>query len=208
MSSLSVQDLLELEHVPTEEQLTLQTIALFYKEHLCNQVVHYKVRHTVSTIKLHFRTFDLPHLLGIHRIVNGSANRGTKGFPALISGATTLDALKKVNSGGYYSTIDRILHFPFLYQLIRKPECIIFNPQALGRNSSIDAEFMIYNVFSGRYLNLGIKKEKSTDLYVPVTFVERKAVYGGMKRVIVDEISFIAKQEEKEQRSGIGSQRP
>ncbi len=88
---LSVRDLLDLREVPEEEDLTLQTIALFFEEYLCGRIFHYKVRHKVQDIKLHFKTTDLPHLLGIHSIKTGSEYRGKKGFPALKSGAITLE---------------------------------------------------------------------------------------------------------------------
>ncbi|MDH6374905.1 hypothetical protein M2444_006769 [Paenibacillus sp. PastF-3] len=186
--TLSIQDLLVLKELPSEEQISLDIMAIFFKEHLCNRLFHYKIRDKRRDIRLHLRTFDLPHLLGIHKMLSGSSYRGSKGFPALASGELTLEMLKKANIGAYDSTIQRILHFPFLYQLMYKPQFIIFNPKVA--RSMIEAEFMLYNAFSGRYLHLGIKKEKSTDLYVPVTFLERKNVYPGMKMVVVDELEI------------------
>lgn len=79
---------------------------------------------------------------------------------------------EKANLGGYERTIYRIWHFPFLHKLLHQPSFIIFNPQLA--QSMIDAEFMLYNIFSGRYIHLGIKKEDNSDFYVPVTFLERK----------------------------------
>lgn len=60
---LSVHELIDLEELPSEEQLTLQTIAQFYEEHLCNLIFHYKIRHKKRAIRLHFRSFDLPHVV-------------------------------------------------------------------------------------------------------------------------------------------------
>ncbi|MCH6190967.1 hypothetical protein MKN04_25545 [Paenibacillus polymyxa] len=54
----------------------------------------------------------------------------------------------------------------------------------------IDAEFMLYNIFSGRYIHLGIKKEDNSDFYVPVTFLERKTPYQGMTVVKIDDIDI------------------
>ncbi|AOZ94846.1 hypothetical protein PNBC_12760 [Paenibacillus crassostreae] len=187
--SLSVQDLLTLKELPSEDDLTLQLLAFFYEEHICHQIFHYKIRDKRRDIQLRFKTIDLPHLLGIHKIKTGSGYRGKRGFPELKNGNITLDLLKSANIGGYESTIHRILHFPFLYQLIHAPTFIIFNPHIA--RSMIDAEFMLYNRYSGRYIHLGIKKEASTDLYTPVTFLERKNVYNGMKIVPVDEIIII-----------------
>lgn len=190
--ALSVQDLLDLEKMPAEDEITLQTIALFYEEHLCNRIFYYKIRDKRRDIKLHFRTFDLPHLLGVHKVKTGSAFRGRKGFPELKLGKLTLEMLKQANVGGYESVIQRILHFPFLHQLMHNPSFLIFNPQIAG--SMIDAEFMLYNVFSGRYIHLGIKKEESTDMYIPVTFLERKKPYQGMRIVQIDEMQIIPDQ--------------
>ncbi|MDQ0050958.1 hypothetical protein J2T18_005305 [Paenibacillus polymyxa] len=100
-----------------------------------------------------------------------------KGFPKLRQGTLTLEMLKKANLGGYERTIYRILHFPFLHKLLHQPSLIIFNPQLA--QSMIDAKFMLYNIYSGRYIHLGIKKEDNSGFYVSVTFLERKTPYQG-----------------------------
>ncbi|MEW9701296.1 PBECR4 domain-containing protein [Paenibacillus sp. SI8] len=183
---LSIQELLNLKELPSEEELSLQILAEFYEQLLCNRIFHYKVRHKVGEIKLHFKTSDLPHLLGIHKIKTGSTHRGKRGFPALKSGNLTLLDLKRANEGNYVRIIYRILHFPFINQLMYDPEAIIFRPDLA--QSTIDAEFMFYNTYSGRVLHLGIKRETSTDLYIPVTFLERKNPYSNMTKVLIDKI--------------------
>lgn len=40
---LSINDLLDLKELPTEDNLNLQTLANFYEQHLCNQIFHYHV---------------------------------------------------------------------------------------------------------------------------------------------------------------------
>jgi len=183
---LTIQELVDLKELPTEAELSLQVLAEFYEQFLCNRIFRYKVRHKVGEIKLHFKTSDLPHLIGIHKMKTGSNHRGKRGFPALKSGEITLPILKQANEGNYESTIYRILHFPFINQLMYDPEAIIFRPDLA--QSMIDAEFMFYNTYSGRVLHLGVKKETSTDLYIPVTFLERKNPYTNMKKVIIDEV--------------------
>lgn len=185
---LSVQDLIEITDLPNEEQLSLQILAMFYQEHFCHHKFHYEVRHKQRDIILHFKTTDLPHLLGIHKIKSGSAYRGKKGFPELLQGNLTMESLKQADIGSYERNLYRILHFPFLYQLLRSPDMIAFNSQLAG--SSIDAQFMFYNKYSNRYVHLGIKQEDSTGLYVPVTFIERKNPYSNMTKVLIDSISI------------------
>ncbi|MDO3411239.1 PBECR4 domain-containing protein [Saccharibacillus sp. CPCC 101409] len=167
--NLSVADLASLEQVPTEENLNSQTLASFYEQYLCNKIFDYKVRHSVSHIKLHFKRTDLPHLLGIQYLKTGSHYKGRKGFNELQSGKLTLSMFKEANLGAYESGISRILFFPFIYSLVYEPTCIVFNPQIA--RSSINAEFMFYNQKCGRYIHLGLRKEESTDLYIPVTFI-------------------------------------
>lgn len=67
--TLSIQDLLSLQNMPTEEEITLQLLASFYEEHVCHYVYHYRVRHKEQNIRLHFKTSDLPHLLGIQKVI-------------------------------------------------------------------------------------------------------------------------------------------
>ncbi|MEX1028503.1 MAG: hypothetical protein WDZ91_00480 [Paenibacillaceae bacterium] len=61
----------------------------------------------------------------------------------------------------------------------------------------IDAEFMFYNVYSGRYLHLGVRKEESTNLYIPVTFSERKNTYSRMTSIKIENLIIYPESQEK-----------
>lgn len=184
---LSIQDLLTIKKMPSEEEVNLQTIAEFYEQHICNRIFHYHVRYDKQRdIRLRFKTVDLPHLLGVHKMKTGSGYRGKRGFPGLKSGEITLESLRKANAGHFERTIYRILYFPFVHQLMHNAKVIVFRPELA--NSLIDAEFMFYDLYGGRWIHIGVRKEESDDLYTPVTFVERKNIYLG-KQITVQSIT-------------------
>lgn len=185
--ALTVEDLVTITKMPSEEDLSLQTIAEFYEQHLCNRIFHYHVRYDKQRdIRLRFKTVDLPHLIGTHKMKTGSQHRGKRGFPELKSGELTLDKLRAADSGNFERVLYRILYFPFVYQLMHKAKVIVFQPNLV--RSMIDAEFMFYDDYDGRCIHVGARKEQTGDIYTPVTFVERGKVYPG-KQITVQSIS-------------------
>lgn len=181
---LTVEDLLRITEIPKKENINLTTIAEFYEKYICNRIFHYHLRYDKQRdVKIRFKTSDLPHLLGIQYFNFGSSYTGTKGFPALKSGDITLDLLKKSNEGEYFRILYRILYFPFVAQLMYNAKALVFWPDK--NKSAINAEFMFHDMYHGRHIHLGTRKEESkskTDeelFYVPVTFVERGKVFIG-----------------------------
>jgi len=164
--ALSVQDLLSLQKVPSAEELSLQTIAFFYEEHISRRQIVYNISHKRREIRLRFKEGDLCHLLGIHHTLKGWENTGEKGFNKLKKGVVTLETLK-ANAGLYKKNLFRILYFPFVYQLISNPKIITGD-----REDIVQPEFVFFDEFSSRIIKLKIRQEnkKRPNFFVPVSF--------------------------------------
>lgn len=172
---LSIQDLLSIETMPSEDEISLQTIAMFYEEHLCARQYCYAIRHKWQEIRLRFKPGDLCHLLGIQHILTGYEYRGERGFMAMKEGQLTFESLKRANIGGYEDMLYRILYFPFLFQLIHKPKIAVEVQQ--HSTSIVKAQFVFYDQYGAQYIELKLRQENEANpnFFVPVSFsVKRK----------------------------------
>lgn len=174
---LSTTDLLTLQSMPRENDLSLQTIQSFYKEHLCDRLFIFHLDDdTRKQIKLRFDEKDLCHLLGIHYIVKGMRNKydyaGRKGYKLLEDGTVTFDFLKQTNKKWFKSIKKRMLYFPFVYQIIHGPSIIEFT--APNDTSRLELDLIIYSYSDNTYLHLGLDKDIDSDFYYPKSFFDRK----------------------------------
>lgn len=75
--------------------------------------------------------------------------------------------------------------------LIYLPE-VLSNGVIAKYQGGIKADLMIYNSIEKRYLSLGILKEKTTDFFVPTTFIENKRnKFSNSKHLIITGRSII-----------------
>lgn len=174
--SLSTQDLLNIQKVPEPHEMSLQTLSIFYEEHLCHRQFIYELKHKQQELRLRFKPGDLCHLLGIHHIIKGSEYSGERGFKAMQEGRLTFEFLKQANIGAYEDKLYRMLYFPFVYQLIQNPRIVIENQQ--HSTSIINAQFIFYDGYGERYIELKLRREsKNTpNFFVPVSFGDVRKV--------------------------------
>lgn len=175
--SLSPQDLLSIQTMPNPDELSLQTIAVFYEEHICNRQYYYELKNKQQELRLRFKQGDLCHLLGLQHIIIGSENVGELGFKKLKTGANTFVSLKQANLGGYEDMLYRMLYFPFVYQLIHNPKVVINDPHD---QSLVKAQFSFYNNYTEHFVELKLRRENkdNPDFFVPVSFSEARKVKG------------------------------
>lgn len=174
---LSVTDLLSLTAKPKEKDISLQVIQTFYKEHLCDRLFIFELDDPQRPmIKLRFKEANLCHLLGIHHILKptkkGASYAGRNGYNLLENGTITFESLKKTNKQGFKSKKNRMLYFPFVYQVLQNPTAIIFSSDNL--TTRIDLDIILYNHLDNTYLHLGLDKDHNSDFYYPKSFYDRK----------------------------------
>ncbi|MED4534850.1 PBECR4 domain-containing protein [Metabacillus fastidiosus] len=174
---LSVTDFLTIQAKPKEADISLQTIQEFYKEHLCNRLFVFELEDdSRPVVKLRFEENNLPHLLGIQHIMKGIKKShlyiGQSGYDLMKNGTLTLNLLKTTNKSWYKSKKDRILYFPFVYQILNNPTAIIFDNSIA--NTNIDVDIILYNKLNNIYLHLGIDRSSGSEFYYPKSFYDRK----------------------------------
>lgn len=173
---LSIQDLLTIEKMPEVNDLTLQTMAAFYEEHLCNRQFFYELKHKQQKLRLRFKQGDLCHLLGIQYVLKGKQYAGESGFQKLKRGIITFDSLMEANIGGFKYAQYRMLYFPFIYQLIHAPIMVVNHPHEPNR---VQAMFTFYNKFTKHFVELKLRQEdqvNNPDFFVPVSFIDQRKI--------------------------------
>lgn len=174
---LSVTDLLTIQTKPELTDLSLQTIQEFYKENLCDRLFVFELEDTSrQTIKLRFKEDHLCHLLGIHYIMSSTQNAtsyaGHSGYNLLRNGTVTFDFLKTTDRINFKSKKNRMLYFPFVYQVLQNPTAIIFDGSTT--NTRIDVDIILYNQLNNTYLHLGLDRNGKSAYYYPKSFYDRK----------------------------------
>jgi hypothetical protein len=168
--SLSTQDLLSIQQMPEPHEMSLQTLSVFYEEHLCHRQFIYELKHKQQELRLRFKPGDLCHLLGIQHIIKGMEYSGERGFKAMKEGRLTFELLNQANVGGYDDMLYRMLYFPFVYQLIQNPKIVIENQH--NSTSIVKAQFIFYDSYGAKYIELKLRQENkdTPNFFVPVTF--------------------------------------
>ena len=156
---------LNLEFVMKNAQnCTIQEIAREYQEKLVGKTAIFEVKDPLSPIKVRFSEGHLAHLLALHYF---DLKRGEELFPRLVEGEITWDDLKKRNIGNFEQHEYRMRNMIYL------PE-VIENGMIATYKGGIKADLMIYHPIEKRYLSLGIYKERTTEFFIPTTFIENK----------------------------------
>lgn len=172
---LTVTDLLTIVNKPNQSNVSLQTIQIFYEEHLCNRLFVFQTdSKDHPTIKIRFEEDNLCHLLGFQYILrplkDGTKYTGQPGYNLIKDGTVTFEYIKSTNNKRFKGQQDRMLYFPFVYQIVSNPTAITFNKPEI----QLDVEIIFYNQVHNVYLHLGLGKQVDTDYYYPKSFFPRK----------------------------------
>lgn len=153
--------------------VTLQEIAEMYRDLFVGKVFHFDVAHKDTPIRIKFDEGHLKHLLGLHYLypTRGKQFRPESMYHDMLDGSLTLEMLEKKNPQKYRKGLLRIQCFQLLPELLKQGICGEGTAQGDMRN----IKFFIYDEALGRYIYLGIMKEKTSEFYVPATFVEDKS---------------------------------
>jgi hypothetical protein len=169
---LTVADLLTLTTKPLQKDVTIQTILEFYEQHLCTYKIIYELdSEERPELRLRFEPDQLYHLLGIHHVL-GKKYNGLPGFNKIKDGTFTWKYMKQKNEQGFKSKKNRMLYFPFVYQLLRSPELVLFDGEKADTNN--DSELILYNQVEKAYMHLGVSQYTDQEnYYFPRSFYDR-----------------------------------
>lgn len=146
----------------SEENINFQEIFNDYIDTFTRKKLILKVAN--KDIEIRFSKDNLPHLLGLHKVLKG---RATDILQSIVEGEIDIEKLKKHER--YKEIKDRILSYNFLHSCFIDKNielCIIvdahgFNPQDLG--------LVFIDDFGGKDILFGLRKARNTNYYSPTT---------------------------------------
>jgi hypothetical protein len=177
---LSATDLLTLTRKPKRKFLPLLTIQQFYKEHLCDRVFVYETDDADRPlVKLRFKEEHLCHLLGFQYLFDekryGKTYVGDDGYNLIQDGTVTFEFLETMNPTELPKQENRILFFPFVYQILLNPQAVVFLPENVPFKTKLKVDLIFYNEQNRRYVHLGLDRyKKRPEIYFPRSFFDRK----------------------------------
>lgn len=155
--------------------VTLQELTLMFRDMLVKKILHLDVAHKGTPIRIKFDEGHLKHLLGLQHIIKSKDKkyRAENLYRSMLDGSFTMEMLEEMNPQEFRKRWMRIQCFQLLPELLENGKCGEGTAQGDMRN----IKFFIYDEALGRYIYMGIVKEKTSDFYVPVTFVEDDSNY-------------------------------
>jgi len=162
---------LNLNSVPNESNIELKTILDFYEDYLMSKIFVYHLDNDVC-IKLKFHKSNFCHLLGLHYITSPNTNHiryeGNFGYNKIKKDGLSFETLESINKHEYELNKNRIIYFPFVYQLLQNPNAIDFDKTKIGK-CNVDCKIMFYDEYHNVNIHLGIRG--NTEYFFPVTFL-------------------------------------
>jgi hypothetical protein len=98
-----------------------------------------------------------------------SEYKGSKGWGNIKKEVITLRTLRNDDIPLYDSLLDRMLYFPFAYNILNNPEIVAFSPLIVKKKTLIKVDFMLFSTNKKVRMHIGVRKEGNT--FVPITFL-------------------------------------
>lgn len=166
------------------KDITLKELQEYYDSTLVGKTFRYTLRPHKKTetkvIEVKFFTENLPHLLGIQKVVPKNIEntyKGEKGYQGILTGAINLDKLRgfdaqRKKGEKIIPLIEtRLTHFCLMEELLLNCQVVKF----LATGSTLNSDFILYHDELGVRLHLGVIQEQDgKNIYVPETFFVKK----------------------------------
>lgn len=141
----------------------------------------------IDKLEIRFDKFNLPHLLGLHKVING---RATNILQNILEGKVAIENIKLHER--YKEIKDRILSYNFLHSCFINKNiklCIIINSH--GRNPQ-NLDIVFIDRYSGKDILLGLRKVRNKNYYSPTTMyvVKDNSDYMGRKKARISSIEW------------------
>lgn len=176
-------DLINLNRIPNIDECNLKSIQEFHDEILAKNIYAYKLSNGFE-LRIRFYTENLPHLLGIHKVVKDKnlkkLYQGKHGYDGIVNNEITIEKLKQLDNqlkdkDKQLSSIEpKITCFHLIPKLLKNCNIIKFYPERVQGNSTLKSEFILFDEELGIKLHLGVlKSSNNSNIYVPESFIPK-----------------------------------
>ncbi|VYU68060.1 hypothetical protein [Clostridium butyricum] len=177
----SIDEMLTLTTIPKLDDCDLKLIQEFHDEFLGKYIFMYKLNNGLE-LKIRFYAENLPHLLGIHKVVKDRKMqkfyKGEKGYNGIVNRQITIDNLKKLDNQlkdkdkQLAAITSKITCFHLIPKLLNECKVVKFYPDRVKGTCTIKSEFILFHEELGLKLHLGVLKDTyNSTVYVPETFI-------------------------------------
>lgn len=167
---LSVSNLIDINYIPSESDISLELLVNFYEEYLCKRFFIFKLRNG-QTVKLFFRdATELFHVSGIDHIYKGIPMDGSRFINGIKEGNTDLGVVKNINSAAYKDYEIRIRSMACIDTIIKNCEYLWY-PSGKISGSDIEVKYLLLKGLDEKNLHLGIDTYKENRPYFARTLL-------------------------------------
>lgn len=197
---LTVNDLININEIPEESDISLDLLVDFYEQHL-NKFEYQFTLDNDEIIKLRFRdASEIYHLVGIRHIYEkaGIQMSGDKFVDKVKINNLTFNDLQNINPKEYKRFNLRMRSFVCVNSLLKRCDCLFF-PDGKIPGSEIGAKYLLLRHFNDVNLHLGINTYKEdrpffaktllpTDGAVKEKYIERAKEKFSIKKLEIIEL--------------------
>lgn len=167
---LNVNDLININRIPDETEISLDLLIDFYEQYLSKRVFIFTLKNG-EKVKLFFKeTSEIFHISGIDHIYEGTPMDGTRFINEIKSKKISLGTVENVNSAAYKDYIDRIRSMFCIDTIIKNCEYLYY-PSGKIPDSGIEVTYLLLKGLNGKNLHLGIDTYKKGRPYFTRTLL-------------------------------------
>lgn len=152
---LTVDDLINITYIPSEEDISMQLYLDFYEQYLCKRIYIFTLENG-ERIKLFFKdATEIFHVSGIEHIYAGIPMNGKRFIELIKDKKVGMAQLKTINANVYKDYIDRICSFACIDTLLKNCEYLWYKDGVIPK-STIKVKYLLLKGIDGKNIHLGI----------------------------------------------------
>lgn len=167
---LSVSDLIDINYIPSESDISLELLVDFYEDYLCKRIFIFTLRDG-QVVKLFFRdATELFHVSGIDHVYEGVPMDGARFIQEIKAGNIDLGMVKNVNAAAYRDYEIRVRSMACIDTIIKNCEYLWY-PSGKIPDSEIEVKYLLLKGLDEKNLHLGIDTYKANRPYFARTLL-------------------------------------
>ena len=167
---LAVSDLIDINYIPSENDISLELLVNFYEDYLCKRIFIFTLRDG-RVVKLFFRdATEVFHVSGIDHVYEGVPMDGSRFLQEIKAGNVDLETVKNVNPAAYRDYEIRIRSMACIDTIIKNCEYLWY-PSGKIPDSEIEVKYLLLKGLDEKNLHLGIDTYKANRPYFAKTLL-------------------------------------
>lgn len=167
---LNVNDLININRIPNENEISLSLLLDFYNQYLTKRLFIFTLKNG-EVVKLFFKdSSEIFHISGIEHIYSGVPMDGSKFIEGIRNNNLDLIDVKNINPSAYKDYLDRIRSMFCIDTIIKNCEYLFF-PGGKIPNTKIKITYLLLKGLDNKNLHLGIDTYKKGRPYFSRTLL-------------------------------------